>query len=89
MYRAFSGAFQTAFSRPVSPAVTDSSAASIALNFCRFGSTQSSVAADFLLFVLAKVMGELSRVIYPVTGALPAAIGTPMACNALRYREGR
>ncbi len=91
-FRTGLGAFLVVYPRPFSPASTDSATKPHYPNFRRCGSARmrifSGIAADFLLFVLSKVMGDLSKgVMYSARMApLPAIVGRA-DFNASRYRE--
>jgi lipopolysaccharide export system permease protein len=69
-------------------------AAAVSLRFFRFGGVQKivlgGIAAGFLLFVLAKITGDLSKagMMAPMAAAgLPAAIGGVTGLIALLYQE--
>ena len=69
-------------------------AASVSLRFFRFGGVQKvvlgGIAAGFMLYVLAKITGDLSKagMMIPIAAAaLPAAIGGITGVLALLYQE--
>jgi lipopolysaccharide export system permease protein len=69
-------------------------AASVSLRFFRFGGVQKivlgGIGAGFLLYVMAKVTGDLSKagLLGPMTAAaLPPAVGGVTGLIALLYQE--
>ncbi len=93
MFRTILGAFRAVCTRPFSLASMDSQTWATGPNFPRRGSPQrmilGGVAADFLLFVLSKMIGNGNKAVaYPMTMArLRVVMGGLMDFNALRYRE--